>query len=378
MRIPVLAVAAAMLLGAPAARAEWLLAAFATRVVAGQPLNISIVRDASDELPLPDRLEAVIEVGEQRVAVELLAAGANEGAAFRRDYVLNWPEQLTGAAVVELADRGSSRLLLIAQEAAAPPGADVAKAAQEPVLPAATLPPAPALSVNEPMYFLVGGGAGRSARLQLSFKYRIFEPEGPVAELLPPLRGLHFGYTQTSVWDLRSDSKPFRDTSYRPSLFYEWRLASDPDRQHGITVRTGYEHESNGRDRENSRSLDTLFASLDWRHRVGERQSYVGITPKIWGYLDRDENPDIHRYRGYGELGVRFGRDDGFLAQLRLRHSTHGGSSQLDLSYPLSRAILSDTASYLHFQVFNGYGETLLDYNRSRGTQFRIGFSIQR
>ena len=103
-----------------------------------------------------------------------------------------------------------------------------------------------------------------------------------------------------------------------------------------------------------------------------------GITPKIWGYLDRDENPDIHEYRGYGELGVRFGRDDGFLAQLRLRHSTKGGSTQLDLSYPLSRAILSDTASYLHFQVFHGYGETLLDYNRSRGTQFRIGFSIQR
>ena len=168
MRIPVLAVAAAMLLGAPAARAEWLLAAFATRVVAGQPLNISIVRDASDELPLPDRLEAVIEVGEQRVAVELLAAGGGEGAAFRRDYVLNWPEQITGAAVVELADRGSSRLLLIAQEAAAPPGADVAKAAHEPVLPAAALPPAPALSVNEPMYFLIGGGAGRSARVQLS------------------------------------------------------------------------------------------------------------------------------------------------------------------------------------------------------------------
>lgn len=379
MRIPVLAAAAAMLLGAPAVHAEWLLAAFATRIVAGQPVNISIVRDASHESPLPDHLEAVIEIGEQRVAVELLAAGAGDGAAFRRDYVLNWPEPLTGAAVVELADRRSSRLLLIAQEAAAPPGADVAEGAQQPVLPAATLPPAPALSVNEPMYFLVGGGGGgHSGRFQLSFKYRIFDPEGPVAELLPPLRGLHLGYTQTSVWDLHSDSKPFRDTSYRPSLFYEWRLASDPERQDGVTVRTGYEHESNGRDRQNSRSIDTLFASLDWRHRLGERQSYVGITPKIWGYLDRDENPDIDQYRGYGELGVRFGRDDGFLAQLRLRHSTKGGSTQLDLSYPLSRAILSDTASYLHFQVFDGYGETLLDYNRSRGTQFRIGFSIQR
>ena len=40
--------------------------------------------------------------------------------------------------------------------------------------------------------------------------------------------------------------------------------------------------------------------------------------------------------------------------------------------------VLSETAIYLHLQVFDGVGETLLDYNKSQHTQFRIGFSIQR
>ncbi|MFZ5510482.1 MAG: phospholipase A, partial [Pseudomonadota bacterium] len=33
---------------------------------------------------------------------------------------------------------------------------------------------------------------------------------------------------------------------------------------------------------------------------------------------------------------------------------------------------------YLHFQYFNGYGESFLDYNLKRRSQFRIGFSIVR
>jgi hypothetical protein len=363
-----------------AARAEWLLAAFATRIAAGEPLKISVVRDVEGTgAPLPDRLEVVIEAGERRIRADFVAAARADRGAFRRDYVMTWPADVTGPVVLQLAEGGSSRLMLVAQEAAPPPGKD----ALAPPVAAAPAPlaaaPEPALSVNEPMYFLLGLGGDLSARFQLSFKYRIFDPESHVVELLPALRGLHFGYTQTALWDLGADSKPFRDTSYRPSLFYEWRIPAPAQSPHLISARAGYEHESNGRDHESSRSIDTLFASLDWRYSRDDGHSYVGLTPKLWAYLDRGENPDIYRYRGYGELGVRFGRDDGWLARLRLRRAMGGvGSTQLDLSYPLTRRILSETAAYLHLQVFDGVGETLLDYNRSHGTQFRIGFSIQR
>lgn len=360
------------------AHADWLLSSFATRVVAGQPFTISLVRDtaAADE-PLPDRLKLVAESGERLLNLDLAPTGPTASAAFRRDFVGDWPAGVTGPVVLRLADRNSSRLVLLAQDAPPAPGEKDVPAPPVAVAAVAAAPPEPALTVNEPMYFLVGADDD-TARLQLSFKYRIFDPESAVVESLPALRGLHFGYTQTSLWDLGVDSKPFRDTSYRPSFFYEWRFASDPSSEHRVGARAGYEHESNGRDGESSRSIDTLFATVDWRYGLGNG-SYVGVTPKVWTYLDRNENPDIYRYRGYGELGLRFGRDDGWLARLRLRRAAGWkGSTQLDLSYPLTQRVLSETAIYLHLQVFDGVGETLLDYNKSQDTQFRIGFSIQR
>ena len=54
------------------------------------------------------------------------------------------------------------------------------------------------------------------------------------------------------------------------------------------------------------------------------------------------------------------------------------GSAQLDLSYRLKRMLFSDAGGFLHFQYFNGYGESLLDYNQRRRPQFRVGVSIVR
>ncbi len=69
-----------------------------------------------------------------------------------------------------------------------------------------------------PMYFLVGTNPENS-KFQVSFKYRFFNPEGSLAERIPWISGLHFAYTQTSFWDLKSDSQPFEDTSYKPEFF---------------------------------------------------------------------------------------------------------------------------------------------------------------
>lgn len=369
----------AFVVAAPPVQAEWLLASFTTRIVAGESLRVTVVGDV-EGAPLPDRLGVVIEAAERDVTGELAALPGGAADAFRRDYAMTWPEGVVGQVVLRLAGQGSSRLLLAALDTPAPPARD--EAGETVPAPAQHSAPVvatePALSPHEPMYFLVGLNDEASARFQLSFKYRIFDPESRVVEFFPPLRGLHLGYTQTSLWDLDAKSKPFRDTSYRPSLFYQWRMPAAPDSRHAIGFRAGYEHESNGRDGERSRSLDTLFGLVDWRYDLGG--SYLAVTPKLWRYVDKDENPDIHRYRGYGEIALRFGRDDGWLANLRVRGPVTGGrhSSQLDLSYPLTRRILSDTAAYLHFQVFHGVGETLLDYNRSHGTQFRLGFSILR
>lgn len=383
------ACAVALLVSPAPAAAERLLAAERTHAQAGKPFELTVMAPAPGT-DLPERLDARLGVGDRKLKVQLLAVGEAAGAA--RRYRFDWPAEALGLAVVSLADDSPSRLMVLAErdgwaigedplarQRALPAATDSTPAARaEPVV-ADVVPPVPALSFYDPMYFLFGANGGASARFQLSFKYRLFDDDGAVVDMLPFLGGLHFGYTQTSLWDLASDSAPFRDTSYRPALFYQWDLPAEAGSRHKSWLRAGVEHESNGRDGEKSRSINIAFAQLDWQYRLGEGKSHIGLTPKVWGYLEKSDNPDIHRYRGFGELGLRFGRDDGWLAKLMIRRGKGGvGTSQVDVSYPLRRSIFSSVGAFVHLQYFDGEGETLLDYQRAGHPQLRIGVSIVR
>ncbi|MDR2924682.1 MAG: phospholipase A [Azoarcus sp.] len=367
---------------------DWLLAAPTTQVVPGQVFEVIVIGEPANK-DWPKRLSALIEQpgSASRLIVELSAAG--EPATARQRYVGQWPAEIEGTATLALADAAGARLLLEAaptisadakpsdspQEAAAEssPSDSALAAAPE----TATVSPQ-ALSFHEPMYFVFGGNSPKAARYQISFRYRIFDDYGIVSENLPVARGLYFGYTQTSLWDLGSESKPFRDTSYRPSLFYQWKI-SNPPLGDSLALSGGYEHESNGRDGEKSRSIDTLFARAEWRYRLSDNRTYIGIEPKFWFYLDKDENPDIQRYRGYAQLGLRVGRDDGLMLATLLRRGTSGANSvQADLSYPIRQSMFSGVGTFVQLQYFRGYGETLLEYNESRRSQFRLGIAFVR
>ncbi|KAA3654522.1 MAG: hypothetical protein DWQ11_04380 [Proteobacteria bacterium] len=390
IRLTPLAGALAMLAFSAPLAAERLLSAERTHAQAGKPFELTVMAPVPATAALPERLEARLGLGDRKLKVLLRAAGDAAGAA--RRYVFDWPEEALGLAVLTLADDSPSRLMVLAERAGwavgedplarqrlLPATAETAPAASAEPAVADVVPPVPALSFYDPMYFLFGANGGASARFQLSFKYRLFDDEGAVVGMLPFLGGLHFGYTQTSLWDLASDSAPFRDTSYRPALFYQWDLPAEAGSRHKSWLRAGVEHESNGRDGEKSRSINIAFAQLDWQYRLGEGKSHIGLTPKVWGYLEKSDNPDIHRYRGFGELGLRFGRDDGWLAKLMIRRGKGGvGTSQVDVSYPLRRSIFSSVGAFVHLQYFDGEGETLLDYQRAGHPQLRIGVSIVR
>jgi outer membrane phospholipase A len=338
--------------------------------------------DSSSPLP------AVIELpGGQRLSMKLESAHSPHCGRLR--YVGTWPAEAIGFVTLSLVDHPHMRLIFEASASGARrPASAVAaeRAGREPdtfgdlISARENLPAVEpvALGFHEPMYFVAGGDQPRAARYQISFRYRLFDDRGVVAENLPFVRGLYFGFTQTSLWDLASDSKPFRDTSFRPSLFYQWKL-SNPVLGDSLAVATGYEHESNGRDGADSRSIDTLFVRADLRYHLPDGQTYLGIEPKVLTYLDKEDNPDIDHYRGYGQLGLRFGRDDSWLLTALLRRGTAGvGSTQLDLSYPLRLSIFSGVGTFAHLQYFNGYGQTLLEYAESRRPQFRVGVSVVR
>lgn len=380
MRRRALFLAPLLLALAGPARGDWLISSTEPRVIAGRPFVVSVVSDeAAAGGGMPDELWAELESGRASRSIRLEAVRPASAGGMRRDYQAEWPADLIGAATLVLPRRSSSRLLLVGDDKPWAPGEDpVARMAGAPYGTTET-PRGAAFGYHEPMYFLLGANGGANARFQLSFKYRIFDGEGIVARKLPVIAGLYFGYTQTSLWDLSEGSAPFRDTSYRPSLFYQWD-ALPPSADGGRTIlQAGMEHESNGKDNGSSRSINTAFARLDWRTPLDGNGRYFGVAPKLWAYLEKDDNADIQRYRGYGDFVLRYGSDEGWVGQLTARRGTGGrGSTQFDLSHPLGERILSDTGAFLHLQYFEGYGETLLDFDRNRHSQLRVGVSIVR
>lgn len=226
---------------------------------------------------------------------------------------------------------------------------------------------------NEPLYFIGGTNDewNWTARFQISFKYELTN------ELFRDDDSLFLGYTQTSVWDLSSPSAPFYDTSYRPGIFYE---VADRDRirPKGSLpwLQLGYEHESNGKSGVDSRSMDILFVRpCLYFGKPGD--THVRFAPKVWAYVGGGGNSDMEHYRGYADLlGILdIGKDESFFSEsqvaVTLRKGAHWeyGSYQVDAAYPLGSAF------YLHFQYFNGFGETILDFDK-RTTQYRIGIML--
>lgn len=235
------------------------------------------------------------------------------------------------------------------------------------------------MAAYEPMYFLAGADP-EDSKFQVSFRYRFFNTEGALAQEYPWVKGFNFAYTQTSFWDLASESKPFEDTSYKPELFF---LSSNIDTGmlgvKRLFMQTGLQHESNGRGGELSRSTNFLYARpifvlFNETNRLG-----LMVAPKIWTYVKNDDetNPDLEDYRGYFDLELQLGRAESFVLGSHLRWAEQGASVQCDLTYPLHLFLFKNLDMYLQAQYFNGYAESLLNYTE-RTDAFRLGLAIVR
>lgn len=236
------------------------------------------------------------------------------------------------------------------------------------------------LSVYNPMYFLFGVDPGLDqSKFQFSFKYRLFNTKGFLVEKAPWVSGFHLGYTQRSVWDLKNESKPFDDTSYMPEVFYLLsKIDLGVDRISAFGIQGGFQHESNGKGDEDSRSTNYLYIKpVIGVHLFGPY--HLKIAPKIYTYVgnDDDTNEDLDDYQGYFDLEVGVLNPEGIALNSHLWWGREGGSVQLDLTYPMSQLLGKSLNIYLHAQYFSGYAETLLHYNE-RHDAFRLGFSIVR
>ena len=218
------------------------------------------------------------------------------------------------------------------------------------------------------------------ARLQLSVRTKI--AQGLLTQGHPTRKdSLWFGYTQQSYWQLFSPqiSRPFRTTDHEPEVMYVY--PTDAQLPWGWRWRfsgIGVAHQSNGQSLPLSRSWNRAYLmtgmELDNRWTVNAR-----LWKRIGESATSDDNPGISDFVGRGELSAFWNMDQGNTLGLTVRSalkSNSRGSARIEWMQTLGTALGGGKSNLrLHTQLFSGYGDSMIDYNRKR-TVFTVGLSL--
>jgi phospholipase A1 len=212
-------------------------------------------------------------------------------------------------------------------------------------------------------------------KFQVSLKYLFMQ------DLIFKDLDLQFAFTTTSWWQAYNSeiSAPFRETNYEPEVIlnyhHSWSLFGLPVEQTSLS----FNHQSNGQTGQLSRSWNRIilgfaFAATDnvlwglrtW-YRLPEDEKLTALDPS------GDDNPDMEKYMGYGELGGLWSISDKnsleFLFRNNLRNNGNKGAIQLGWSFPINDRIQG------YVEYFNGYGESLIYYNHHT-QRLGIGFKL--
>lgn len=205
----------------------------------------------------------------------------------------------------------------------------------------------------------------KEAKLQISFKVPLNEND-----LFFPNDGVYLGFTMKSFWQVYNKelSAPFRETNYRPEIFYQTPITSQALGGSWIG-RFGLEHESNGRSQLLSRSWNRVFVGLGflkdrWAlylqpwYRLPEDKKKDDGDPDTPIAPKGDDNPDIEDFLGHYEfLGVYNAEPYELTSMIRHNFQTGKGSIEMGVSFPLWGRLKG------FVQYYNGYGESLIDYD---------------
>ena len=197
---------------------------------------------------------------------------------------------------------------------------------------------------------------------------------------------LTFAYTQKVWWQLYGESAPFRETNYLPEVYFLVPTTKYIDDKFNLKfLKYSFLHESNGRDGYSSRSWNRLYVAGDWQFKN------LFLTTRLWYRIPEkkkqdpinnpnengDDNPDILNYMGYGDIKLNYFLNKHEFGSIFRYNFGLGGKDRgaIDLHY--SHPFFSSKNTFLYVKFFNGYGESLIDYNHCV-TKTSIGFSFSR
>ncbi|WP_299320885.1 phospholipase A [uncultured Maribacter sp.] len=203
------------------------------------------------------------------------------------------------------------------------------------------------------------------SKFQISLKTKIFHG------MFDGRMDLWMGYSQTAYWQIYNSerSRPFRELNYKPEIIANFPVKFPILGFETKMIGAAIIHESNGQSDPISRSWNRIafhaaFEKGNWQVTL---KPWIRIGSKI------DDNDNISDFIGRGEADISY---DWGRQRFRAiaRHSLNlgdksRGSIQLNWSFPIFENFNG------HFQLFDGYGETLIDYNH-RQTTFGLGVSL--
>lgn len=244
------------------------------------------------------------------------------------------------------------------------------------------------LNAHRPTYFLpfsyndspnetpfeVNDGTLDNAEFQFQVSFKAMMWDGVFGD-----KGrLDIAYTNRSFWQAyNSDiSAPFRETNHEPELLLSFENDWEVLGFRNIANRVILNHQSNGQSGTLSRSWNRVMAEM-----VFERDNFAMSLKPWWrvpeefdeGMPDdpsNDNNRDITDYLGHFEWTAAYRTSDAHTWSMMVRDPVSGkGAYELSWSFPISYRL----RGYLKY--FNGYGESLIDYNVKNET-IGIGFQL--
>jgi phospholipase A1 len=205
------------------------------------------------------------------------------------------------------------------------------------------------------------------AQFQLSVKFPL------LVNLFDDTFDIYGAYTNRSFWQIYSEeSSPFRETNHEPEAWVQfhpgWELWGFKNTWNSF----GFNHQSNGRGGDLSRSWNRVFA---W---FTVERGNLAMSIKPWYRIPEsdsdDDNPNIGDYMGHYELSASYKWGENVFSLMSRNNLESGfskGAVQASWSFPLW------DWPYLkgYVQWFSGYGQSLIEYDEYANT-IGIGFSL--